>query len=62
MKSIFFKAAIAGVLTLGMASCADELNISSIDPQSSPSYEEQGLFAKMYGSLCLTGQKGETDK
>ena len=60
MKSIFFKAAIAGVLTLGMASCADELNISSVDPQSFPSYEEQGLFAKMYGSLCLTGQKGET--
>ena len=43
-----------------MASCADELNISSVDPQSSPSYEEQGLFAKMYGSLSLTGQKGET--
>lgn len=45
-----------------MASCADDLNISSVDPKSSPTYDEQGLFAKMYASLSITGQQGATGK
>ena len=36
MRNILIKTAVAGFLCLGLASCADDLNISSIDPQSSP--------------------------
>ena len=60
MKNILLKTAVAGLLTLGFASCADELNIKSIDPQTSPTYDANALFAKMYGTLSLTGQRGPT--
>lgn len=58
MRNILIKTAVAGFLCLGLASCADDLNISSIDPQSSPSYDADGLLAKQYATLGLTGQKG----
>lgn len=48
----------AAVMALGLASCSDELNIHSIDPQSSTTYTEDGLLAKMYEMLGQTGQKG----
>lgn len=60
MKNILLKTAFAGLLTLGFASCTDELNIKSIDPQTSPTYDGNALFAKIYGTLSLTGQKGPT--
>ncbi len=55
MRNILIKTAVAGFLCLGLASCADNLNISSIDPQSSPSYDADGLLAKQYATLGLTG-------
>ena len=58
MKKIFITTAMASVLCMGFVSCADELNIKSIDPQSSPSYTVDGLLAKQYATLGLTGQKG----
>ena len=58
MKKIFIKTAMASMLCMGFVSCADELNIKSIDPQSSPSYTVDGLLAKQYATLGLTGQKG----
>ena len=58
MRNIFLKTAVAGFLCLGLGSCADDLNISSIDPQSSPSYDADGLLAKQYATLGLTGQTG----
>ena len=58
MKKIFIKTAMASMLCMGFVSCADELNIKSIDPQSSPTYTVQGLLAKQYATLGLTGQKG----
>lgn len=58
MKNIFLKTAMASILCMGLASCADDLNISSIDPQSSPSYNVESLLAKQYATLGLTGQKG----
>jgi len=61
MKHIFVKTVVAGFLALGMASCSDDLNISPIDPQTSPSYEDMSLLAKIYGTLGLTGQKGPVD-
>ena len=62
MRNILIKTAVAGFLCLGLASCADELNISSIDPQSSPSYDADGLLAKQYATLGLTGQAGPAGK
>ena len=58
MKKIFIKTAMASMLCMGFVSCADELNIKSIDPQSSPTYTAEGLLAKQYATLGLTGQKG----
>lgn len=58
MKKIFITAAMASMLCMGFVSCADELNIKSIDPQSSPTYTAEGLLAKQYATLGLTGQKG----
>lgn len=58
MKHIFLKSAAAIILTIGFTACADELNISSIDPQTSPDYDATSLLAKQYATLGLTGQKG----
>ena len=58
MKKIFIKTAMASMLCMGFVSCADELNIKSIDTQSTPTYTVEGLLAKQYASLGLTGQKG----
>ena len=58
MKKIFITAAMASMLCMGFVSCADELNIKSIDPQSTPTYTVEGLLAKQYATLGLTGQKG----
>lgn len=54
-------AVMAAALTLGCASCADDLNQSSIDPQTSPSSDQTGYYAKIYGLMVLSGQKGATD-
>ena len=62
MKHIIFKTAAIAFLALGMASCSDDLNISSIDPQSSPSYDVKELLAKQYSTLGVTGQKGPDGK
>lgn len=58
MKYIFLKSVAAGLLLFGLASCADELNIHSIDPKSSPTYDVKALLAKQYATLGLTGQQG----
>ena len=44
--------------TLGNVSCINDLDISSIDPQSSSSFDQAGAFVKQYAMLGLTGQKG----
>lgn len=62
MKHILLKTAVAGFLSLGLASCGDDLNLRSIDPQSSSSYEANGLLAKQYATLGLTGQTGPSGK
>lgn len=58
MKYVFLKSVAAGLLLCGLASCSDELNIQSIDPKTSPSYDAQDLLAKQYATLGLTGQTG----
>lgn len=59
MKHIFMKTVLAALLMGGVTtSCINDLNISSIDPQSSSSYGDMELLAKIYGTLGLTGQRG----
>lgn len=58
MKHILIKTAVVGLLGMGMTSCVNDLNISSIDPQTSTSYEDMQLLAKLYSTLGLTGQTG----
>lgn len=58
MKHILLKAAAVAMLALGVTSCSDELDISSIDPKSSPSYDMMQLLAKQYATLGVTGQIG----
>ncbi len=62
MKKIAIKTAALGLLLAGMASCADDLNLSSIDPRSSQSYDATELLAKQYATLGLTGQEGPAGK
>ncbi|MCH4147916.1 MAG: starch-binding outer membrane lipoprotein SusD [Prevotella sp.] len=58
MKKIIIKTAVIGLLVAGMTSCTDDLNISSIDPKSSSTYDATELLAKQYATLGLTGQTG----
>lgn len=58
MKKIFTKTAMASMLCMGFVSCADELNIKSVDPLNHPTYTVEGLLAKQYATLGHTGQKG----
>ena len=58
MKKIFITTAMASVLCMGFVSCADELNIKSVDPLNHQTYTVEGLLAKQYATLGLTGQKG----
>lgn len=58
MKKIFIKTAMASMLCMGFVSCADELNIKSVDPLNHQKYTVEGLLAKQYATLGLTGQKG----
>ena len=62
MKKIFFIFFFAAVLTVGLTGCVNDLDISSIDPQSSPSADPMGVLAKCYSTLGLTGQAGPAGK
>lgn len=65
MKLNFLKyiapAAVSMALSVGFASCADDLNQTSNDPQTSGAPEQAGYYAKIYGLMVLSGQKGATD-
>lgn len=58
MKHILIKSAFVGLLALGATSCVNDLNISSIDPQTSTTYDDMQLLSKIYSTIGLTGQKG----
>ena len=62
MKKIMIKTAVAGLMIAGLTSCSDELNISSVDPQSSTSADPIELLAKQYATLAVTGQAGPAGK
>lgn len=49
---------LAIVISLSLTSCLDDLNIDPIDPNVTQSFQQDGVFAKIYASLSLTGQEG----
>lgn len=53
-----FSAALIAVLSWGVTSCINDLDISPIDPQTGSHFDQQGVFVKGYAMLGLTGQKG----
>ena len=62
MKKIIIKTAVAGLMIAGLTACTDDLNISSVDPQSSMSADPIELLAKQYATLAVTGQAGPAGK
>ena len=62
MKTRYFKKIFASALMvtaiLGTSSCINDLDISPIDPQYAPSFDQNDVFVKEYALLGLTGQKG----
>lgn len=53
-----FSAALIAVLSSGVTSCINDLDISPIAPQTGGSFDQQGVFVKGYAMLGVTGQKG----
>lgn len=49
---------LAAAMAFFTSSCVNDLNISSIDPQTSPSFDQNSVFVKAYALLGTTGQKG----
>lgn len=62
MKARYIKKTLSVALIvsamLGTASCINNLDISSIDPQASGSFEQNAVFVKAYALLGVTGQEG----
>ena len=46
------------VLTIGITSCIQDLDIEPIDPSTVQTFDEEKVFAKVYASWALTGQQG----
>lgn len=62
MKPRYFKKILSATLLVslvfGTTSCISDLDISSTDPQTSPTFDQNSVFVKGYALLGLTGQKG----
>ncbi|MHB9141143.1 MAG: RagB/SusD family nutrient uptake outer membrane protein [Paludibacter sp.] len=56
IKSIFAILSLACAISL--TSCVNDLNVQPIDPSVIQTFDQDGVFAKIYSSLALTGQQG----
>ena len=62
LKNIYKVFPVAGlVLSLGLTSCVDDLNVTPIDPNLSLEFKQDEVFTKIYATMALTGQKGPND-
>ncbi|MDO5664889.1 MAG: RagB/SusD family nutrient uptake outer membrane protein [Bacteroidia bacterium] len=63
-KNIKFIAAIFSVMfVLGLStSCVGDLDVEPIDPSVTQTFNQDGVFAKIYATLGLTGQEGPAGK
>jgi len=57
MKNIA-KYMVLACITLGMASCVQDLNTEPIDPNSSTSFNQDRMFTKCYSCMAVIGQSG----
>ena len=59
-RNIKYKAAVLVVLlAVGLStSCVSDLDVEPIDPSVTQTFEQDGVFAKIYATLALTGQEG----
>lgn len=55
-----FSAALIAVLSSGVTSCINDLDISPIDPQTGGSFDQQGVFVKGYAMLGVTDKRVST--
>lgn len=53
-----YSIAIFAIVLAGLSSCVNDLNVQTIDPNSSSSIDARSLFVKIYSTLALTGQQG----
>ena len=51
-------AILSVMLSFSLTSCVDDLNVTPIDPSVTQTFDQDGVFAKIYASLALTGQQG----
>ena len=58
MKSTLLNTIAAAALTIGLTGCVNDLDIGSIDPQTSTGATDMELLAKCYSTLGVTGQRG----
>ncbi|KAA6310751.1 RagB/SusD family nutrient uptake outer membrane protein, partial [termite gut metagenome] len=61
MKLSYFKSMIPAMsfaFMVSMASCANDLDISPIDPSVNLDFSQDEVFAKLYATMALTGQEG----
>ena len=50
--------AVAIVLSMGMASCVNDLNVTPINPNLTTDINPNGLFNKCYANIALAGNGG----
>lgn len=66
MKYRYLKSLIPAVLslllTVGAVSCVNDLDISPVDPQVTPTFSQNEVFSKLYAMMSLTGQEGVSGK
>ncbi|MCD7930858.1 MAG: RagB/SusD family nutrient uptake outer membrane protein [Tannerellaceae bacterium] len=61
MKDINIKSMMAlfcAVVLMGFSSCTGDLDVTPIDPSVTQEFNQDGVFAKIYAAMVLTGQKG----
>lgn len=56
------KSLLTVAVALSLPACVNDLNISSNDPQTSPSFDQNAVFVKAYALLGTTGQEGPAGK
>ena len=65
MKYINIKSIISAfsmMFVFSITSCVNDLNIAPIDPSVIQTFDQDGVFAKVYSSLAMTGQQGPSGK
>ncbi len=53
-----YSIAIFAIVLAGLSSCVNDLDVQSIDPNTSSTIDAKSLFVKIYSTLALTGQQG----